>query len=270
VVLYRVSRFPRRRLAYIVLSIVATAVFGAVALLLIPRFGAYGAAVAPTAGFTVGALSLLLLSETSSKTVPLSYRRWLGAMVLAGLCYLLYRVGGELYGTLRPALGAAFVIAYPILLVASRVVPREHVGHLLNIGRRLVSRPSVTDIGDRLSQLEHREAAALEELVRKGGSPARAATRLNMDEASVLTEGVRALRRLSDSYAEVEPDPRLGVYLFSSRPPAEAHVLLRQLETRGVSPVEVNDLEERIRALRRMPDRMWATVGRDSTHEKPT
>ena len=132
VVLYRASRFPRRRRWYGWLAFMAMTLFLALALLVAGPFGAVGVATAQFAALLLACVGMLILSQRGPQPLPLPWRR-LGvacavfSVTLAGL------LAGPAVGGLGEAAAVVVSAGFPLTLVACGAIPRQHLAELRRI-----------------------------------------------------------------------------------------------------------------------------------------
>jgi O-antigen/teichoic acid export membrane protein len=271
VVVNRAADFPRKRLAYVSAAIVSAVVFLAAALLLIPWIGSYGAALAVVAGFSVGTVVLVFRSQRGPNPIPFAGRRVALAAALAAASLAVAHAAGTLAGDWGPAVELAALVVYPMLLVATGVIPRDHARALKAIVLGLSPRRRPMLDAAALQRVAAAEREVLELVVRQRGALDQAARKLGATEAQASARLVRALRQVGGTGQAGELDSRIGDYLFSRQPPAERDLLARRLWAEGVEPLEVDALEETVSDLRRLPPSAWrapdepaATVGQAS------
>ena len=170
-VIYRYSRFPNKQRAKITWAVVAGVVFVASAVFLIPEFGAFGVGWAATLAFTVAAAGLFVMSWRSETPIRFAHRRIAAGLFLGAACYGAARALEDLVGAPSPVTATLAIVAYPALLVVSRVIPQRHIGPLRDISR--ASLPVPQGNGSlKLKKLSKRQHRVLKMLVRDGRSPA--------------------------------------------------------------------------------------------------
>jgi hypothetical protein len=259
--IYRAADFPRKRRAYVTLAVASAAVFLVAALVLIPMVGPYGAGLAVIIGFTSGSLGLIYLSQRGPTPIPFAYRRVAAAAGLALSCFLAGRGLGALTGDWQPAVEAAALLAFPVLLLATGVVPPAHARALKAMAGAVLPRRRAHVPSPSLAGLEPAERDALRMLVRDR-VPAHEATRsLAPTQPAAYSRLVAALRRIGRVGEPSEADLRIGAYLFSAMPVAERDVLARRMWKEGVDPLEVVALEEALSSLSRVPGWAWESTG---------
>jgi O-antigen/teichoic acid export membrane protein len=257
---YRISRFRLRRTAYVALSLVAAVVLNVSALLLIPHIDAYGAAVATILGPAVATAGMLALSQRGPNPIPFDWRRIVVAVAIGALCISLVVLASTLPTGGRVALELSSLALFPVLVVVTDTLPREHLGAIRAVSAGLIPRRRSPEyIGDRVAELAPEERASLEVMVRHG-TPPTTSTGLNGRSADeVRGDAVDALRRLSGLQEEERrsADPTLAAYLLEPAAVAEHDARARWLWSNGVSPGEIDLLEATLADVRAAGDAVW-------------
>jgi hypothetical protein len=264
VVLYRSSKFPRRRRRYPAIVVAGAVLFVPLSVWLIKSFGATGAAVSAVIIFMLGALLLCVLSQTGPTPIDFQYRRMALALFSAVACLgvaLAVKQAGEPW---RYVADAGAVIAYPILLVVTGALPRPHLGMV-----RLISR-AVIPVSSRRSKswrpsfeaLDVEETRMLELAVRHQHSPPQLAEQFGAEEPEIhrrLVHLVRVVASLEVPDGDRQSaDHRIGVYLFSSASPDERDALARALYAQEITTAgEIDTLERIVETLRELPPGAW-------------
>jgi O-antigen/teichoic acid export membrane protein len=255
----RTAMFRRKRAAFIQLSVVAAVVFLAVSFALVPVLGTYGAAIAIAAGFGMATAGMLWRSQRGPNPVPYAWRRMLAGLAIAAGCYLAGRALAPQAGVLALLVEVAVLAAYPVLLLATGVVPRAHVAPLRRVlgsvvRRRRPDRDTRVDLG----ALEPAERALLEVLIRHRQPLERVAAVTDMPPQALARSFVAALRRAAGLRAGSKLDGRAGRYLLAGGPVAERDQLWRRLASEGIDPLELDALAMALERLRRAPERLWS------------
>ena len=258
VVIIRAAQVPRRRLVYACSALTAGALFVGLAIVLIPLIGPYGAPVGEVVGLVSVSLFLLWLMRRVGQPLGVQTGRIFRGAAVCGFCYLL---GGRLapaLGYVRWPLELASVLVYPVLLVASGAIPREHVRPLLRIAQATLPRRRRTPLLQRVDSVPPRRRAVLEAIVRDRRPPALVAAEqgLTVDEVGVRL--TRALRQLAGAGDPGAKDGLLGRYLLSDDGPAQRDAQARELALEGIDPLDIHELDTALTQLRRTPRRVWA------------
>lgn len=258
VALYRVSKFKRKRAIYTGCAVLSAAVFLAAALLLIPWLGAYGAALSVIVGFLTGAGALAYASQHGRTPLRIEYGRIAAGIAIAGGCLLLARLLGEIAGPWRPVVEVAALVAYPVLLAASGVVPREEMRGIWAVLRRGITRRRpdrdlaatlATRPSDEVALLR-RGAAARWQLGRMSAIP-------DFDPNTTPARLVRIVRALGGAEGSSEQDQQIGEYLICDLPIADRDALARLLWNQGAEPADIHRLERVLEELSRLPADAW-------------
>jgi O-antigen/teichoic acid export membrane protein len=263
-VLYRSSDIPNKRRHYLSLIVLAMVVFLGLALVLVPPYGGYGAAIAEIAGFAVAAAIMLWLSRRSERPLPIEYGRLARGIALGLLCIAVGQVVSPLAGGGRVFVDLAILIAFPVLLVAVRAFPREELRTFVDVslpGSPLRRRAKMLE---GLRQLSPPDRQLIATLVQNGRSAAAAATELGLPEDAMLRRFVATLRALGpyeDAEHDAEHDAEIAGYLLADGGVASRDARGRRLHTEGVDAIELDTLDLTLLRLRRIPRREWQRVG---------
>ena len=142
----RSARFPRKRTKYLAAVVLSAACMLGLTPVLIPALDSYGAALSVIIGLGVGSTVMLVLSQRGSQPMELPGRQ-LMAGVLVTLACLGLAFGSEVLGDLELLGELSAILAFPLLLVATGAVPRDHARALVTIGRTSVGRrPAELDL----------------------------------------------------------------------------------------------------------------------------
>ena len=259
VAIYRVSRFPRKRTAYIGAALASAVVFLGLALLLIPWLEADGAALSVIGGFLAGALGLGWLSQHGPNPLKIDYLRIGGSLALAALCLALARGVGSLAGDWQPAVEVGALLAYPLMLALTGVVVYEERRAIAQVIRGSIPRRGVSpEIEKAVRRLSPEERSVLKQVVVGDRSIADLASRSGKEPSEVSAELVGALRRVEGLSEATEDDSRIGDYLFSTGPVAERDAAGRKLiAEKVVNPADLHVLEQTLQELGRVPVAAW-------------
>ena len=252
---YRISAFPRKRLALGGLAMLATLAFVGVALALIPQLGVHGVPGAAFAAVGTATVTMLALNQRGPRPIPFEYGRLAVIALIVGTCVGAHSALMDTVGPARPLLGVATALAYPGLLLSFRAIRLSEAKAMLRVVRQGVA--------------EHRRgrAAAAESLHRVP------AEQVQMLRAAAHPGGggngspdptglVAGLRQISPSGPPTKRDDAIGRYLLSDRSRAERDALARDLWRRGVSPADLDRLEQTLDELASLPVRAWPSVAR--------
>jgi O-antigen/teichoic acid export membrane protein len=261
VVVYRTAGIPNGRRVYIGTTIFSAAILILSAVVLIPPWGPYGAAAAVCLGPAAGMAALFVVARRRDHPPPLQAARIAGGFGLAIACFLMAKAGTLLGPPFGPALEVLAWIAYPVLLVLTGVIPRDHLPRLAAIARSaMLGGGPETAIAREVDSLDDDEREPLD-LVLRGDSPDDAARALGKSEPELLEDLVHALRKVGGVGEPCPADARIGAYLVSTAGGAERDAMARALWTSDVDPLELDSLTVILRALtrehRRSERRRW-------------
>jgi O-antigen/teichoic acid export membrane protein len=255
---YRGADFPNRRRNYIVLLLVATVVFAAAGLVLVPRYGGYGAAAAQILAFAVAAGAMLWLAQRSENPLPIQYARLARGMALGLCCIAAGQLVSPLAGKWRIAVDLAILAAFPVLLVAVRAFPSEELRAFVDLSWPRRPRRRSAAVVEKLRGLDPADRRALSALIANGASSAETARALSMPEPLMLSRFVASLRAIGSAEAgDGERDAEVASYLLSSRGVAARDQLGEKLCEDGVDPLDLDVLDSTLGRLRRIPRREW-------------
>lgn len=255
VVLARITSHPRRDLVHGASALAAAAMFVAIALLLVPGLGGYGAALAMVLGMTIGCAGFIVLQRRCEHPVPIDWPRIAGVVVLAVAVYTAVRAVHDLQSQLGTEIdAAAFLVVYPALLVALRLVPRAHVRTLARIGRSAaLPRHAHAALAARLALLDPGQRILVLAATRDGLSSEEIGRRFRLAPGDVEARIVSALRELlGRSQRTSEVDGRIGHVLVGALTTAERDAGADRLSADGVTRVELHELDAALDELRQM------------------
>jgi len=155
------------------------------------------------------------------------------------------------------------VFTFATLLLRLRVVPREHLRPLLRLGKHaVVGRVGTHNPTHHLATLAREQRALLASLLRDRTPLPIVADRVGRGEQELRRELVAILRKASHSGSPHEQlDFEVGSYLLSNEPEAHRDLVGRRLVEEGVDPIELLQLDEATRRLRRAPAQAWLAHG---------
>jgi O-antigen/teichoic acid export membrane protein len=250
VMLMRVVKMPRKLGLFVGLAALSAVVFAIAALLLTPRLGVLGTAIAPAIGYAVGIAGALAFA---ARAHGLPAVRWwkIGVSALTGLaCILLAAALSPDAGAPAVAFHLGAIALYPAAMLAFGVVEREHLAPLKRVARSLIGRlREPAGLGDRLAALPAAERALVESLLRRREPPSDVADRLSLEPAVLHERLTATLRRLAGRPDPCEHDTAIGAYLLSRAPVAERDSIARRLWSEDVDPADLHALEATATAL---------------------
>lgn len=256
--LYRGARFRHKRAVYVTLAVLAAVVFLAVSLVLVPRLGSHGAALAGLIAFALASAGILFFSQRGRHPLPLPWTKIGGAGALAGgLAWAAVWLSPQA-GSLAPAVELLALIAFPVLVTLTGLIPREQLAPLSLVVRSTVpSRHALRRTTAGLERLDDEDRMELALLVRERRPAIEVARMYETSEPALLHRFVATLRTVGNVGGPSNADSAIGAYLLSVQPVAERDRMAKRLFTGGVEPLEVDALETTLRLLRRAPLRAW-------------
>ena len=264
VLVYRTVEFPRKRIWFIVLSVVNAVVFLLSALLWIPALGSYGASAAIITGWTTGIVVLLGRARQEPDQIRYQSGRILAAVLIAGALLAIDKSLEPHSRGLAAALDLVMFLTYPVALFLTGTLPRRDVMNVMQaIGRTLTGR-----LGRHLQTLAPEEHALLDEALRQRRSPSELAKARGLAESEVDAQVVAALRQwggLGDSRAG---DDRLGAYILSQGAFIEREAASRRMMQQGVDPLDADAVTRAAAALRRQTRSQWRAALREDAIER--
>lgn len=257
-VIRRSATFPHKAEWYIGLAVLGAIIFVILCLLLIPPLGTYGAALAIVCAFFVAAVGIFVRSQLGSEPIPFAYRRILGGLAIAAICFAAAKQIGDATGPLAPVVHVVAIVAYPVLLAATGIVPREHLLPLRRVATAALPRRSAAMNGRvTLNGLDDVHRAVLEVLIRHRRPVGDVASLAHVSPGALAESFVEALREVAGVETASRADPRIGAYLLSSAPVAARDQAWRRLSADGVDALEVDALILTLQRLRRAPVEAW-------------
>ena len=258
VAVYTTAVFADKTRWFIVLATSAMFIFVGASWPLGTWLGAYGVGIAGIAAFFVPAVIMLVRAQRSAHPMALDWQQLLLSPLLAAALLV-----GELaldLGTGPDALlvQAAVVVAYPLLLVATRTIPVFALTALRHPVRLLRGdQARRQDVVVRLAGLSPFERGLLWDALRTDVPVAELAAVRGEDEDAVVQELVALLAQV----AGVEVDPTIRAqaerYLLHRGGVASRDDLSQGLLGEGMDPLTLDRLEQTRVALRSLPARRW-------------
>lgn len=220
--------------------------------------GVAGVPIGATLGCLLPSLALLLLGAYKRHPLPIDYPRLLAALGLAAVCWAPGAIAAHQDSTFTVAIRILSLACFPVGCLALGIIPRRLLGDIRSILARLRPRRRETSaLVSRVDDLPAAQRNGLLAIVRDRLTPAAAAARLGIDEATLLRTLTAALRRLGGGTGEFPLDEGLGHYLASGERPADRDSRLRELRSSGASMVEFRVMERLYHQLHSAPRRVW-------------
>jgi hypothetical protein len=228
--LYRASTVWFKQRVFVYLTVLSAIVFLTLALILIPRIGVYGAAISAGVAPLVGAIGMRWVSTRHGEPAALALGCWGTA---------------RLVGNSIPV-GLVATALYPVLLVATRVVPLAEVSAMLSTRTKLGG-----------ATLTPKETAVVHGIASRR-DPRRVAQALKLTEEEIDRNLIAGLRKLVGLPVDPTTSDREVVrYLCWRGSRGERDSLARTLWRMGVDPLELDRLDTALRGLRGIRLRRW-------------
>ena len=217
-IIFRMTRFQGKIRAFRRIAVITAVVTVGLALALVPPLGARGAAYATLLAPLPGIAIMLWRDHRGDEPLHAGAAR-IAACIGLGLVWVaLGTVLRDTFSSAHLAIDTVFALGFPVLLVATGIVPRSEARRLLAIGlapfraagerRRLRAR---------LAELEPKDRELVSTLVSRRSRPADVAARSGETADDVLARFVRVLRELDGVGAPSSLDSEIGRYLLSAQ-----------------------------------------------------
>jgi O-antigen/teichoic acid export membrane protein len=261
--IYRAARFPGRRLWYVGLHFFW--IFPYMGMLVsILEVGEPGWAVILAEFFASIVVCAILGAVDRFGPTPTPFR-WRQLLTIAAVAILatVGVVASPTDGYVRAALAVAAVLAIPVLLIRTGVLPRHQAELIRDVVVDAVpKRMSSRILSHRLGQLRPEEWEAVELLVWQGAEAELAAQEVGASQSLLLARMVRGLRRLGGEEEPTPHDASIGRYLLRRGSTMELDEVARRLAKEGVDPLELHMLERSLTVARRLRRRSRRTLDR--------
>ncbi len=262
--LNKTAKFKHKSVYFIVGAVLAALIFIGACLLLIPPLGIWAPPIAMLVAFAIPALAVTVKGQRGQSPAVLPKRAFavsFGSAVLIGGAYYLIDPPGTVLEFIVPFAGMALWIA---LLPLGGAIPAAHRGALVQIAKSMIGRRG-RDFDERavIEGLvpKQRRAAMLAIAQREPLHDVAAA--VDAEEDEMARNLVRTLRQFaadagSPSGDKTRRDAQIGRYLFAASTPADRGALGKQLmNSRGVNPGDLHELERILEHLRGVPEEAW-------------
>jgi O-antigen/teichoic acid export membrane protein len=233
---------------------------------LVPKWGAYGLAVAASVGMAVATLCFRLLVPTATHYAVLEWRRLIGGAAISFACLALGRSPYIGHGFARAGLELVdFFVLYPAAMVLTGIVPRSEArvlrGIAIGVGEQLLSplhpERSGASATEALGKLPDRDVALLLALI-KDRLPMTELARVQGVPVSVLeARAARALRAITGAEAPEREDAAIGHWLFDVQGEAERDVVGNFLVGHGLARLTLHQVESAAATLKALPRQLW-------------
>ena len=257
---YRMARFPQRTRALRRVGLLSLGVMAGAAAVLIPPLGGVGAALASVVAPMAAATAMLVLSQRGPDPLDLPWRRLSACVGLGAAVIAASFAARALPDGAQPIVDVILVLAFPALLLALRIVPREEVRRLVSLAGTVgaARRSDRQALPAQLGRLAPPELGLVEALLRDGEPLGRVAAGRHespAETASALTAVLRGLGGIGEPSAA---DDRIGRYLLlrhtATHRDQEGHMIA--LDAR-VTPMDVDRLAVLAERLRSASADSW-------------
>lgn len=239
IVLHRTVVVPRKSRMYIWLAALAAVLFLAAGLILVPIYGAYGAAVAPIIGFGLVAAIQLYLSQRGEQPLDLPFVRLAAITLVLALTLAFGYAAGEISEEMRLLVAVVLVITFPLLLARLGLVEIPSLGELRAVGRRAREAP----FRERIPGLDSPEWELAGRLLRDGDTASDVARDRGSSEEEMLTGFSQLVEGVAAQLLPPEVRVEAARYLLMKGPTAIVDDAGARLVAAGVEPLTLIDLE---------------------------
>lgn len=255
---FRAVGIKPRRPWYTGLSILSMLLIAGLSVLLIPPLGAYGAGLATFLAMLIATLGAALRAIFGKEGFHFESRRILGTIAIALLCAtpLLLSETDIWLETVAKVVG---LVAYPALLMASGVLPRDRFRELLRIGRDTIPRLSRDrHMLPRVARLDADQLAVVTLVCRDGLSAEACAERLDSSTHVVQARLVRGLRTVASAGGPTAMDAEIGAHIIrTDLTTSERDSGAEALARRGVERFDLHLIAHAADVLRRASRSAW-------------
>lgn len=237
-----------------VLAVVALGLYLAMVFPLSFAFKAYGVAGAGILAFAIAGTIQLVLGQRSKQPLPLHFRRIIVPILLTAIAVPAVLAPNLGTGPVAVGIEVGVVFVYLDLLLVTRVLPAGSIWRELK--QTWIKRmPTTWELRRRARAFAPGDVGLLRSLLRERRPPSAVAVERSESESLVLVRFVSLLRRLADVHTERPVDPAVGSYLLYRGPYGERDRMSRKLVMAGTDPVELDELEQVVDRLSRLPRR---------------
>jgi O-antigen/teichoic acid export membrane protein len=247
--LYRIGKIKHRRPMYIAMLTLASVVLAVLGSVLAGPLGGYGVALAAGLGSLMGAAGFAIAIQRGRRPIPFQWGRIAAAVAFAALLVVAVSVSPAT-GVVRVAQDLLVLAAYPLLLVATGVIPRRVVRDVYALVRAaLPIRPGGRRLVRRVESLPPEQQAAISRWV---GREPDAAPSLHVDpeDRDSLADLTAAMRALSGRSGRTDQDPEIGAFLTHRGSHVDHDHLAEELVERDADQLELHLLDETYQTLR--------------------
>jgi hypothetical protein len=253
--LYRVGRFPYRRLIYVLMLTLAAIVLAVLGSVLAGPLGGYGVALAGGVGSFIAAVGIVIAIQRGRKPIPFQWARIGGTVAIGAVVVVLVGVSPAT-GPVAVMLDVTALALYAFALVATRIVPAHAVPDLATVVRATVPRRAgARRLTRRVSALPGDEREAI---LRWVGKEPEAAPTVEVDpgDRRSFESLTRGLRRLRGAGEASEFDAQIGAYLVHRGSHMDRDLLAEHLIEKGCDALELHLLDDTYQTLRQARRRL--------------
>lgn len=266
VVVARTTYHKHRDFVHNASAALAAVVYLAMSVVLVPRWGGYGLAVAASVGMAIAIMCFRALVPTSTHHAELEWPRLIGGSVIVFACLALGRSPDVGDGLGRIALGLVdFFVVYPAAIVLVGVVPWSEARVLGKIAAGVLNqllgplRPARNGaaVAQALARLAPGDVTLLRALIKDRLPSRELARRQGVPVSSLEARAARALRTLTGAESSERDDAAIGHWLFDVQGSAERDVIGMFLVDHGVPRLTLHRVESAVATLKALPRSLW-------------
>jgi O-antigen/teichoic acid export membrane protein len=252
-IVFRMTRFQGKIKAFRRIAVLTAAITVALALALVPPLGARGAAYATLLAPLPGVAIMLWRDRRGSEPLRAGSGR-IAACIALGAAWVALGVAlRDALPSLHVAIDACFGLGFPLLLVATRVIPPAEAKRLLALVLApLRAAGEHRHLRARLAELDAADRDLVATLALRRERPSELAARTGETPDAVLARFVRVLRELDGVGSPTNLDSEIGRYLLSAQTSPQRDRMGHMLSLRkDAVPLELDRLTvvfKRVRA----------------------
>ena len=250
---YRASSFPGRRWWYTLLLFIWLFPYALTLSLggqLDPTYAVAGAQVVASG---VVLACMVWLDRRGPRSLQVPWWRLVSVVAVGAACVAAVQLSGD-SGTAKVVFAVVSVLAFPLVLRATGLVSRGDSATARSIVSSVVLIPmSSRRLRERLGTMRADERRALEMTGWHQRKPEDAAAALGVTADVVGARAIRGLRSFTGSDVRPTPaDANIARYVLSTAGAVERDLIAGALARGGVSLVELHELDESMRAFRKL------------------
>jgi hypothetical protein len=260
----RTSVVPHRYIVYGASALTGGAAMIGTCLLLGPVLGGFGVAIGDLVGALVGFTLMAIAGALSHEPSPIDRWRAPAVLLTGALCYLVGVPLAHHAGPFEPLLQIGVILAYPVILLVTGVIPKSHRAHIKEVfGLNLRSRRrQASELIAGIFRLPVARRRILIALLRDHRPVSEVARKAGLAQPRLGVELVAGLRQLTGLGPSVPLDDGIGALLLASDSVTAKNSMERRLEREGVKPTELHGLVSTFELLRSASPRLWPLATR--------